>query len=143
MLWQINRSEETTARGESLPNLKGAANLRSFTVRVASETITNLRGVLFQALATITSSSFSEFVLEVERVPATPEPPCYAWSGWGTWTEFDEMFERMDIERGFRVVIRAEQVDGESNFIAHAEGRLPLMAARKGIVFEIGPFPEK
>jgi len=53
------------------------------------------------------------------------------------------MFERIDIERGFRVVIRAENVDKELNFIAQAKNRLPLMAEREGIVFEIGPFPEK
>ena len=59
------------------------------------------------------------------------------------WTELDEMFERIDIERGFRVVIRAMEVDRESNFTAQAENRLPLMAARKGIAFEIGRFPEE
>ena len=52
------------------------------------------------------------------------------------------MFERLDIERGFRVVIRVENVDREPNFFSQAEDRLPLMAARKGIVLEIGPFPE-
>ena len=53
------------------------------------------------------------------------------------------MFERLDIERGFRVVIRVESLGRESNFFLQAEDRLPLMAARKGVVFEIRPFPEK
>jgi len=99
--------------------------------------------VLPRILSTITSPSFSEFILEIESVPTTLGGACTAWCMWGRWTEFDEMFERMNIERGFRVVIRAEEVDGESNFILQFEDRFPLMAARKGIVFEIGPFPEK
>jgi hypothetical protein len=105
--------------------------------------IAYLNEVLPQTLSTITSSFFSEFVLEVERVSGTLEPAQVAWRWWGTWTELDKMFERIDIERGFRVVIRAKIMDGESNFTAQAENRLPLMAARKGIVFEIGPFPDK
>ena len=102
-----------------------------------------MHGGLSQTFSTITSPFFSEFVLEVERVPRTLGPAHSAWMRWDTWTKLDEMFERIDIERGFRVVIRAEEVDEGSNFIVQAEGRLPLMAARKGIVFEIGRFPEK
>jgi hypothetical protein len=79
----------------------------------------------------------------VESVSRTLKPARSAWQWWGTWTELDEMFERMDIERGFRVVIRAESVDEEWHFIAQAEDRFPLMSVRKGIVFEIGPFPDK
>ena len=52
------------------------------------------------------------------------------------------MFERIDIERGFRVVIRAERLDKDLNFVAQAKNRLPLMDARERLVFEIGPFPE-
>jgi len=96
--------------------------------------------VLFQALSTITSPLFTEFVLEVERVPIILGPA--AWCLCGRWTELDEIFERIDIERGFRVVIRAEKVDGGSYITAHAKDRFPLMAARKGPVFEIGPFPQ-
>jgi hypothetical protein len=95
--------------------------------------------VLSQTLSTITSPFFSEFVVEVEWVPGILEQTHGPW----TWTELDKMFERIDIERGFRVVIRAERVDRESNFIARVENRLPLLAARKGITYEIGPFPEK
>ena len=53
------------------------------------------------------------------------------------------MFERMEIERGFKVVIRAERVDRDLNFIAQARDRLSLMNTRERLVFEIGPFPEK
>ena len=53
------------------------------------------------------------------------------------------MFERIDVERGFRVVIRAEKVDKDLNFIAQARDRLPLINARERLFFEIGPFPEK
>jgi len=52
------------------------------------------------------------------------------------------MFERTDIERGFRVVIRAKEMDTGSISAAQVEIRLPLMAARKGIFSEIGPFPD-
>lgn len=119
-----------------------ATNLRSLTFRVAFDTIRYPYDVLSQTLSTITSPFFSEFILEVKYVPSTLEPAHGAWRWWGTWTELDEMFARMDTERGVRVVIRAEEVDRGSNFIAQAESRLPLMAARKGIVFEIGPFPD-
>ena len=115
-------------------NLIDATVLRSLTVRVASQTVHHLHHALSQTLATITSPFFSEFILEMEKVPATLGPG---------WTEPDEMFERMDIERGFRVIIRAEEVDRDSNFIVQAEDLFPLMAARKRIVFEVGPFPEK
>jgi len=118
-------------------------NLRSLTLRIDFEAIRYPYEVLSQTLHTITSPFFSEFVLEVEKVFSNLEPACCAWRWWGTWTELDKMFERLDIERGFRVVFRAHNVDRESNFIAQAEDRLPLIAARGGIVFEIGPFPEK
>ena len=95
---------------------------------------------LSRTLSTITSPFFSEFILEVEAFFGTHEKAQY-W--WGTWTELDEMFERIDIERGFRVVIRTESVDKGLNLTAQAEDRLPLMATRKGIVSEAGPFPEK
>ena len=125
-------------------NLTDATNLRSLTLRVDFKAIRYSYGALSRTLSTITSPLFSEFVLEVERVPRTLEPARSAWMWWlETWTELDKMFERIDIERGFRVVIRAEKVDKESSFAAQAENRLPLMAARKGIVFEIGQFPEK
>jgi hypothetical protein len=98
---------------------------------------------LSQTLSTITSPFFSEFVLEVEGTPMSYETPQSAWMCWGTWTKLDKMFERIDIERGFRVVIRTESVEQELNITAQAENRLPLMTARKGIVSEAGPFPEK
>ena len=122
-------------------NLVDATNLRSLTLRVAFDTIRYPYDVLSQTLSTITSPSFSEFVLEVERVPTILEPGNDAWRWWGTWTELDEMFERMDIERGFKVVIRAEEMDRGLNLISQAENRLPLMAARRGIVSKTGPFP--
>lgn len=124
-------------------NLTDVTNLRSLTLRVDFEALRYPYEVLSQTLHTITSPFFSEFVLEVEKVFSHLEPACGAWRWWGTWTELDKMFERLDIERGFRVVFRAQNVDRESNFIAHAKNRLPLIAARRGIVFEIGPFPEK
>lgn len=99
--------------------------------------------MLFQTISTISSPFFSELVLEVEGVPTILELRGDAWRWWGSWTGLDKMFERIDIERGFRVVIRAEEVDEESNFTAEAEEQLPLMAARMGVDFEIGPFPEK
>ena len=52
------------------------------------------------------------------------------------------MFERIDIERGFRLVIRAEKVEEGGNFIVQARDRFPLMTTRGRLVFEIGPFPE-
>ena len=123
-------------------NLADVTNLRSLTLRVGPEDIGYLHEVLSQTLHTITSPFFSEFVLEVGRdPPKVLQPNNRTWT-WGAWTELDKMFERLDIERGFRVVIRVENLDEEQNFFL-AEERLPLMAVRKGIVFEIRPFPEK
>ena len=138
-----SRSEEAVDE-KGLPlNLVDVKNLHSFTLRVDFEDIRYPYEVLSQTLHTITSPFFSEFVLEVGRVFATREPTHGAWRWWGTWTELDKMFEKLDTERRFRVVIRAENLDREPNFFSQAEDRLPLMAARKGILFEIGPFPEK
>ena len=138
-----SRSEEAVDE-KGLPlNLKDVTNLRSFTLPVDFEDIRYPYEALAETLQTITSSSFSEFVLEVGRVFATREPTHCAWKWWGTWTELDKMFERLDTKRGFRVVIRVEKLDMEPYFFSQAEDLLPSMAARKGIVFEIGPFPEK
>ena len=118
-------------------------NLRSFALRVDFEDVGSLYEVLSQTLQTITSPFFSEFVLEVGRVFGTREPVRCAWKWWGTWTELDRMFERLEVERGFRVVIRAESLDKEPDFFLQVKDRLPLMAAREGLVLEVGPFPEK
>jgi len=77
----------------------------------------------------------------LDRVPTTLEPADLAWRSWGRWTKLDEMFERIDIERGFKFVVWVEEMDRESNLISQAENRLPRMAARKGIVSKTGPFP--
>jgi len=138
-----SRSEEAVDE-KGLPlDLKDTTNLRSFTLRVDFEDIGYPYEALAETFQTITSFSFSEFVLEVGRVIPAREPAHCAWKWWGAWTELDKMFERLDTKRGFRVVIRVEKLDGEPYFFSQAEDRLPLMAARKGIVFEIGPFPEK
>ena len=124
-------------------NLVDVTNLRSLTLRVDFEVIRYPYEGLSQTLHTITSPFFSEFVLEVERIPENLGPATDAWTWWGRWTELDKMFERKEVERGFRVIIMAEKVDKRSNFTEQARNRLPLMDARKGLVFKIGPFPEK
>jgi hypothetical protein len=123
--------------------LADVMNLRSLTLRVDFPEIGYPYGVLFQTLRTITSPFFSEFVLEVEFIPGILEGADNAWKWWGTWTGLDKLFEMMDVERGFKMVIRAEKLDKKLNFIAQARNRLPLMDARERLVFEIGPFPEK
>lgn len=124
-------------------NLVDVTNLRSFTLRVDFEDIRYPYEVLSQTLHAITSPFFSEFVLEVGRVFETREPVSCAWKWWGTWTELDKMFERLDVERGFRVVIRAGSFRKmPPGFFLQAKDRLPLMTAREGIVFEIRRFPE-
>ena len=123
-------------------DLINVANLRSLTLRVDFWAIRYPYELLSQTLHTITSPFFSEFVLEVKLFLTTLEPADRAWKIWGTWTELDEMFERIDIERGFRVIIRAERLDKDLNFIAQAKNRFPLMDARERLVFEIRPFPE-
>lgn len=144
MLLRHNRRPETAVDAPGLPlKLTDVKNLRSLTLRVDIETIRRPYEALVQTLHTITSPSFSEFVLEVGHVPETLEPADSAWKWRGTWIELDKMFERMEIERGFKVVIRAERVDRDLNFIAQARDRLSLMNTRERLVFEIGPFPEK
>ena len=120
-----------------------ATNLRSLTLRVDFQGIVHLPEVLFRTLSTITSPFFSEFVLEVVWIPENLKArDASKW--WGVWTRVDEIFERINIERDFRVVIRSKEVVRVLDFTAQAENRLPLMAARKGIVFEIGgQFPEE
>ena len=124
-------------------NLVDVTILRSFTLRVDFEDIRYPYGALFKTLHTIASPFFSEFVLEVGWVFETRERNNRALMWGGPWTELDKMFERLDIERGFKVVIRVEKLDRERKFFLQAEDWLPLMAARKGIIFEISPFPEK
>ena len=97
--------------------------------------------MLSQTLSTITSPFFVEFTLQVDRAPTILEPADVAWRWWGTWTKLDEMFERINIERGFKFVIWAEEMDGVLNLISQAENRLPRMAARKGIVSKTGQLP--
>jgi hypothetical protein len=124
-------------------NLVDVTNLRSLTLRVDFEAIRYPYHVLSDTLHTITSPSFSELVLEVEFIQGNIGPANNAWTWWGTWTVLDQMFERMEIERGFRVVIRAQKVDKDMSFFEQARNRLPRMDARNGLVFETGPFPEK
>ena len=140
ILSHSNRSEGAIDE-KGLPlNLAEATKLRSLTLRVAFDTIRYPCEVLYETLSTITSPFFTEFVLEVERVPTLLGPARDAWRWWGRWTELDEMFERMDIERGFKFVIWVEEMDRELNLISQAENRLPLMVARKGIVAKTEPF---
>lgn len=81
--------------------------------------------------------------MEVKNVPGTLDSVHNAWIWWGTWPELSKMFERIDAERGFRVIIRAEKVDKDLIFVEQAKNRFPSMDARKALVFEIGPFPER
>ena len=124
-------------------NLTEATNLRSLTLRTVFGAIGLPNDAILQTLSTIISPFFSEFVLEVKGVPTTLVSDYDARTWWGKCVELDEMFERMNNERGFMLVIRVEETSGESNFVTQAEERLPLMVARKGVVFEVGPFPEK
>lgn len=137
------RSEGAIGGNGSPLNLVDVKNLRSFVIRVFFDHIIYLCEVASQTLHTVTSPFFSEFVLEVEYICKPREPVSLAWLRWGTWTKLDEMFERIDIERGFRLIIRAENVEEGDNFIAQARDRFPLMDARERLVFEIGAFPEK
>ena len=89
-------------------------------------------------LRTITSPFFSEFVLELESV----WNPLRAW-WWKTCTEVDEIFRRLDEERGFKVIVRAREVEVKRPFTALVRQRFPLMNARGRLFIEIGPFSEE
>jgi hypothetical protein len=141
-LTQGNSEEAVDEKGLPL-NLVDVTNLRSFTLRVDFEDIRYSYDVLSQTLHTITSPFFSEFILEMGRVFATRETTHGTWRRWGTWTVLDKMFEKLDRERGFKVVIRVGSLKRVPNFFLQAKDRLPLMAARNRIMFETGPFPEK
>lgn len=127
------------SRHKGLPlDLANVQNLRSLTLRVPLAELTDSYESLSQTLHTIISPFFSEFVLEVENMWWTLR----AW--WRrAWAELDKMFETMDKERGFKVIVRTERVEDEAAFIALAKERLPLMNARERLVIELGPFPEK
>ena len=81
--------------------------------------------LLSQTPDTITSPFFSEFVLQAGRVFETRGPAHGAWRRWGIWTELDRTSEKLDIEMGFRVVIRVENLDRELDFFSRAGDRSP------------------
>lgn len=51
------------------------------------------------------------------------------------WAKLDRTFKRLDVESGFSVVVRVENMNNGPYFFLQAEDRLPLMSARKGIIF--------
>ena len=118
-------------------NLADVKNLRSLILQVDFQEVEH--EPLSQTLFTVTSPFFSEFILDVGLIVEDPDQVYEDWERWGTWAEIDEMFVRMDVERGFRMVIRAEKFDTDLHFIAQARIRLPLMDARGRLVFEIEP----
>lgn len=119
-------------------DLVDVRNLHSLTLRVSLTDLTALYRSLSQTLHTVISPFFSEFVLELESIWWN----LHTW-WWGPWTELDKMFEAIDKERGFRVIVRAEKVGDQEVLVALARERLPSMNARDRLEIEIGPFPEK
>lgn len=79
----------------------------------------------------------------MEYLPRTFRSANFGWLSREKWTKLDQMFERIDIERGFGVVIRTEEVDENLNFITRVRDLFPLLDARGRLIFEIGPFPDK
>lgn len=121
-------------------NLVNVQNLHSLTLRIRHTDFMEPYESLPKTLHTITSPFFSEFVLELESVGH----PLRAW-WWKTCVEVDEIFQRMDEERGFKVIVRAKRVNvGERKpFTALVRQRFPLMNVRERLFIEIGPFPEE
>lgn len=137
------RPEEAAVGEQSPLNFVNVKNLRSLTVRTNFERIKQGSEVLSQALHTITSPFFSEFVLEVAHVFGAAEAIKGGWGRQETWAQLDDMFAMIDTERGFRVVVRAEGVNMDSNFFAQARIRLPSMNAKGRLVLEICKFVER
>ena len=86
----------------------------------------------FLPIVTITSSLFSEFVLELGRLP-----PYLCRTYWREWGQMDRILAvRFAIRRDFRFIIRTGKLDAPNIFQGFAKEGLPFLARLGCIHFE-------
>ena len=94
--------------------------------------------VLREALSTITSPAFCEFVLEVGGLTT------YLSEHWDKWKEtdkfLDERFAKLD---NFRLIIRTSEHYHKGTFQMHAKEKFPLLAGKGRIRFETSDLIDK
>lgn len=110
--------------------------LRRLTFCVAFPRVSILSSDLtFEALSTITSLVFCEFVLELGKLPSLFSRP--SSEHWGDWEEIDRLLEeRFAKRKNFRLIIKTGKLYDRETFQAHARESFPLLARRGCIRFE-------
>jgi hypothetical protein len=137
MEWSANfpPTEDDELKGLSFT---GTKTLRQLTLRMAFYEASNFQpDVLLEALSTITSPVFREFVLEIDQISSVS---WFSWPSlerWGRWEEVDRFLGERFAERGdFKVVIRTGKSCHPESFQRYAAESFPLLAGRGRVHFE-------
>lgn len=94
---------------------------------------------LLGALCTITSLTFCEFVLELDK--HLPGFNVLSSRNWERWEKIDEFLEeRFSGREGFRLIIRTSQGSDIEAFQEHAQQKFSLLT-RKGCFHFETPYP--
>lgn len=117
-------------------NFSGSMVLRRLTFRVPFPELSVLSlEVILRALSTIVSPAFSEFTLELGKLPS--QFSRHPSEHWGRWNEIDKLFGGQLGERGdFRLIVRTGKLYDRETFRVHAQESFPLLARRGCIRFE-------
>jgi hypothetical protein len=90
---------------------------------------------LVEALSTVTSLVFREFVLELGTYPSWFNTPSSMHRN--RWEEVDKLFVERFAERGnFKVIIRTGELSDRESFQQYVKESFPLLARRGSIHFE-------
>ena len=113
------------------------------TLRMAFRQVSTLRkDALSGLLSTITSLVFSEFVLEIGRLP--PHFHGSTSEFWGSWEEVDAHLKtRFARYGGFKLIIRTGKLIDRGDFERHVRGSFPLLENMGRIQFETDEYIEK
>ena len=110
------------------------AVLRRLTVHVAFAQVSGLAFGL-RSILTVTSCAFSEFVLELSRVPSQFNGPSSEY--WDRWEEIDRFLEEKFASRGgFKLIIRTCEPHDRKTLQRHARETFPWLERRGCIHFE-------
>ena len=91
--------------------------------------------MILKAFSTITSPVFSEFVLELGKLPSQFDWPSREY--WGHWDHIDRLLRERFAERGgFNLIVRTGKLYDRETFQAHAQERFPMLAERGCVRFE-------
>ena len=85
--------------------------------------------------STITSPVFSEFVLELGKLPSQFSRS--SWEHWGHWGHVDNIFGERFAGRGdFSLIVRTGKLYDRETFQLHAQERFPSLVEKGCIRFE-------